>query len=107
MWRPHGYAPLRKMFDALETAFRRLIRPQDHLILLPVYDAGGTTDRAINSDRLVAALGSSRATYLTSYDAILDWLEQNQERFGGFAVTGARDPELPALATSINALVGD
>ena len=107
VWRPHGYAPLRKMFDALETVFRRLIRPQDHLILLPVYDAGGTTDRSINSDRLVAALGSSRATYLTSYDAILDWLEQHQERFGGFAVTGARDPELPALASSINALVGD
>ena len=107
VWRPHGYAPLRKMFDALKAAFQRLIRPQDHLILLPVYDAGGTTDRSINSDRLANALDPSCATYLPSYPAILEWLSQNHMRFGAFAVAGARDPELPALASSINALVGD
>ncbi|MBR4615257.1 MAG: hypothetical protein IKO55_06590, partial [Kiritimatiellae bacterium] len=43
VWRPHGYAPLRKMMDALAEMFDEVVRPQDKLLLLPVYDAGGTT----------------------------------------------------------------
>ena len=53
IWRPHGYAPLRKMMDALATMFAETVRPCDKLLLLPVYDAGGTTDRSINSDALL------------------------------------------------------
>ena len=58
IWRPHGYAPLRKMMDALAAMFAETIRPCDKLLLLPVYDAGGTTDRSVNSDELVAKIES-------------------------------------------------
>ena len=58
VWRPHGYAPLRKMMDALAAMFAETIRPCDKLLLLPVYDAGGTTDRSVNSDALVARIES-------------------------------------------------
>ena len=46
VWRPHGYAPLRKMLEGLAQAFAAVCRPQDTLLLLPVYDAGGTADNA-------------------------------------------------------------
>ena len=58
IWRPHGYAPLRKMVDALGKMFAETVRPQDKLLLLPVYDAGGTTDRSINSDALLERIAS-------------------------------------------------
>ena len=58
IWRPHGYAPLRKMMDALAAMFAETVRPQDKLLLLPVYDAGGTTDRSVNSDALLEKIGS-------------------------------------------------
>ena len=60
IWRPHGYAPLRKMMGALAAMFRETVRACDQLLLLPVYDAGGTTDRSVNSGDLAAAIRVGR-----------------------------------------------
>ena len=59
LWRPHGYGPLRKMMDALAEMFAETLRPQDRLVLLPVYDAGGTADRSVNSDALAEKISGS------------------------------------------------
>ena len=72
VWRPHGYAPLRKMLDALVEMFTSTIRPQDRLLVLPVYDAGGTADRSINSDALVARLGD-KAVAVGDFDEAYAW----------------------------------
>ncbi len=104
IWRPHGYAPLRKMKDALAAMFVETIRPQDHLLLLPVYDAGGTTDRSINSDALIAtvaqtnAAAGARVELVADLDAAFDWCAAHRGDFGCFVTCGARDPGLPVLA---------
>lgn len=104
IWRPHGYAPLRKMKDALAVMFAETIRPQDRLLLLPVYDAGGTTDRSINSDALVAAVAradaavGARVTLVADLDAAFDWCAAHRDAFGCLVTCGARDPGLPVLA---------
>ena len=104
IWRPHGYAPLRKMKDALVAMFAETIRPQDRLLLLPVYDAGGTTDRSINSDALVAAVAradaavGARVTLVADLDAAFDWCAAHRDAFGCLVTCGARDPGLPRLA---------
>lgn len=104
IWRPHGYAPLRKMCEALAAMFAETIRPQDRLLLLPVYDAGGTTDRSINSDALVAAIQrvdaavGARVVSVAGLDAAFDWCTAHQGDFGCFVTCGARDPGLPLLA---------
>ena len=104
IWRPHGYAPLRKMKDALAAMFAETIRPQDRLLLLPVYDAGGTTDRSINSDALVAAVAradaavGARVTLVADLDAAFDWCAAHRGAFGCLVTCGARDPGLPRLA---------
>ena len=100
VWRPHGYAPLRKMLDALAEMFSETMSAEDRLLLLPVYDAGGTTDRSINSDALAAKLSGNVVT-VPSLDAAFEWISVNRGGFAAFVTCGARDPELPALARRI------
>ena len=103
VWRPHGYAPLRKMLDALAEMFTSTIRPQDRLLVLPVYDAGGTADRSINSDALVARLGD-RAVAVSDFDEAYSWCRAHSGDFAAFAVCGARDPGLAPFARRLASL---
>ena len=98
VWRPHGYAPLRKMLEALAAMFRATLRPCDELLVLPVYDAGGTTDRSLNSDALVARLHASPVRFVDGLEAAEPHLRTHAPAFGALVVAGARDPGLPVLA---------
>lgn len=97
-WRPHGYAPLRKMLEALAAMFRATLRPCDELLVLPVYDAGGTTDRSLNSDALVARLNASPVRFVEGLEDAEAHLRTHAPAFGALVVAGARDPGLPVLA---------
>lgn len=102
VWRPHGYAPLRKMMDALADMFAETVRPCDKLLLLPVYDAGGTTDRSINSDQLVQKLSSKIPVELVAdLDQAYEWMAAHKSDYAAFVTCGARDPGLPGLARRI------
>jgi UDP-N-acetylmuramate--alanine ligase len=104
LWRPHGYGALRKMRTELAAALERTLRPGDRLWVLPVYDAGGTADRSMNSDALVARL---RSGGLRGVDLAADLAAGVEalaaEARGGdvAAVMGARDPDLPAAAREV------
>lgn len=100
LWRPHGYGPLEKMFDSLVTVFTETLRPADRLFLLPVFDAGGSASRAIDSRQLHKRLleNGVAAEWLPDHDAAV-------ARMGGLAepgdillTMGARDPDLPETA---------
>ncbi len=96
VWRPHGYGPLRKMMDALAETFREAIAVGARVALLPVYDAGGTADRSVNSDALAARVpGVDLAGDLDEAErALRGWAPG----VGALVVAGARDPGLPELA---------
>jgi len=98
VWRPHGYAPLRKMMDALAAMFNEVVRPCDALVLLPVYDAGGTADRSVNSDALLSRLAPEKAVCVRDIESAYAWIVAHHSRFSAFATCGARDPDLPVLA---------
>ena len=100
VWRPHGYGPLRKMLEPLAAAFRGVMRPQDALVLLPVYDAGGTADRSVNSDALAALLGDAPGTVklVSNLEEAEEYLRARADAFGAIVTAGARDPGLPVLA---------
>lgn len=98
VWRPHGYAPLRKMLEALAAMFRATLRSCDELLVLPVYDAGGTTDRSLNSDALVARLNASPVRFVEGLEDAETHLRTHAPAFGALVVAGARDPGLPVLA---------
>lgn len=103
VWRPHGYAPLRKMLEGLAAMFNATVRPCDRLLLLPVYDAGGTTDRSLNSDALLARLTcpAEATPDLAAAEARLCALARPGTAVATF---GARDPGLPALARRLSGL---
>ena len=107
IWRPHGYAPLRKMMDALAAMFAETVRPCDKLLLLPVYDAGGTTDRSVNSDALLTEVekrggGGRQCAFVPDLDAAYDWCAAHKGDFAAFVTCGARDPGLPVLAKRLS-----
>ena len=107
IWRPHGYAPLRKMMDALAEMFAETVRPCDKLLLLPVYDAGGTTDRSVNSDELLRRIqtikqSGNQTIQVADLDAAYAWCAAHKGEYAAFVTCGARDPGLPVLAKRLS-----
>ena len=100
VWRPHGYGPLRKMLEPLAAMFRDVMRPQDALVLLPVYDAGGTADRSVNADALAARLADAPGVVelVSDLKEAESFLRARVDAFGAIVTAGARDPGLPVLA---------
>jgi UDP-N-acetylmuramate--alanine ligase len=103
VWRPHGYGPLGKMMEDLVAMFVRVVRPGDRLLILPVYDMGGTADRRITGETLVTRLtarGVPTQTVATLEDA--DAAMRAAAAPDTALVTfGARDPGLARLAARL------
>lgn len=97
VWRPHGYAPLRKMLEGLAGMFNAVVRPCDRLLLLPVYDAGGTADRSVRSEDLLARL-TCPAEGVGTLEAAAERLRALARPGTALAFFGARDPGLNAWA---------
>jgi UDP-N-acetylmuramate--alanine ligase len=104
-WRPHGFRPLREMMEPLTDAFAQVCRAEDKLWILPVYDAGGTTDRSVNSDALVARLRARgvAAAPADSCEALGGELARAARAGDTILVMGARDPQLPVFAREMAA----
>ena len=100
VWRPHGYGPLRAMMDGLVAMFARVCRPQDRLLLLPVYDMGGTADRSVRSENLVENLVARQvqAQLVATLEEAEKLLRVAAAPGVALVTFGARDPGLPRLA---------
>jgi len=108
IWRPHGFRPLTSMMDELANMFAEVCTSSDRVYILPVYDAGGTADRTINSDALVDKLQARNVpARFVGDQARLVAIVSGDARPGDVVVTmGARDPDLPVLARSILSEIG-
>lgn len=103
-YQPHGYGPTRFFADALVETFRKGLRPGDHLLLAPIYDAGGTADRSIRSEDLIARLAAP---------GVHAWVPPTREEAAialaaarpgdRIVVMGARDDTLPLFARRLAA----
>ena len=104
-WRPHGFGPLRAMLEPLTEAFAAVCRAGDKLWLLPVYDAGGTADRTVNSDALAARLRARGVAVelAAGYEALGAEMARAARAGDTILVMGARDPELPGFARKMAA----
>lgn len=104
VFQPHGYAPTRLMKEGYVEAFSQGLRPGDHLAVLPIYYAGGTTSKDISSGDIaeaVAARGKS-AEAVESRGKILEDLG----RCRNYVVFGARDESLGEFAREIAGRLG-
>jgi len=101
-YQPHGYGPTRFFADALVETFHAGLRPGDHLLLAPIYDAGGTADRSIRSEDLagrLTALGVNASVPPTREDAAHALADARPG--DRIVVMGARDDTLPLFARTL------
>ena len=108
VYQPHGFGPTRFLKDEYVATFRAVFMPGDALYLLPIYYAGGTTDKNISSDDIVAGLGAAAfaAKAVRDRDELLASLKADARPGDCVIIMGARDPSLPALVRRAVALFG-
>ncbi len=97
IWRPHGFGPLAAMQQPLTDVFRELACSGDTLYVLPVYYAGGSTNRVLTAEQFAASLQTVGvpAVYAPDYDFLLRDVPQRWRPGGVLLCMGARDPDLP------------
>ena len=99
IYQPHGFGPTRLMKNGYIRVFSENLRDSDHLVLLPIYYAGGTAAKDISSKDLSKGISSSGRS--------VQVIEDRTEIFGmigkwdSYVVFGARDDSLSALAEAI------
>ncbi len=99
IFQPHGYGPTRLMKKGYIETFAENLRDSDHLVLLPIYYAGGTTSKDISSRDItdeIQVMGKSAET-IEDRGSILDI----PGRWDSYVVFGARDDSLSDLAEEI------
>jgi len=97
VFQPHGYGPLGFMRDAFREALPEILRPEDELVLLPVYYAGGSTSFSPTSEEVAAeyAAAGLPVSAVPTREAAAAQILGSASTCGGVLVLGARDPSLP------------
>ena len=99
-FQPHGYGPLKQMGRELADSFLANLHSGDHLLICDPAYFGGTVDKSIGADTLVAMIGA-QAEYIATRDACGDRLITLAKRGDRIIVMGARDDTLSAFAQSL------
>jgi UDP-N-acetylmuramate--alanine ligase len=101
IFQPHGFGPTRMMRREYVETFVHNLRESDHLVLLPIFYAGGDVQKDISSNDLadeIRAGGKSVEISENRSDFI--------KRLGGYktyVIFGARDESLSSFAGDIAA----
>ena len=101
VFQPHGYGPTRFMLRELAGAFSGALRRRDILIGLPIYDAGGTADRSIETADLLGRVRGPHCLSVANRAAALHEICARARPGDTVAVMGARDDSLSRFARSI------
>ncbi len=103
VWRPHGYGPLALMRGELMEVFARHVRPEDMIIIMSAYFAGGTANREVTARMLADDLsrGGLPARYVENYGELLPVLLKSAAAGDAVLLMGARDPDLPVFVRSL------
>ena len=102
-FQPHGYGPLRQMGAELAETFARELGPEDRTILSdPVY-YGGTTDKSVGSDKIVAMIRAAggQAEHIPARQDCGARIVELAREGDRVVVMGARDDTLTKFAEGI------
>ena len=99
-FQPHGYGPLKQMGRELADSFIANLQPEDHLIISDPAYFGGTVDRTVGSDALVAMIGA-QAEHIADRAGCGDRLVSLARSGDRIVVMGARDDTLSLFAQSL------
>jgi len=99
-FQPHGFGPLKQMGRELADSFIANMTPEDHLLVSDPAYFGGTVDRSVGADALVAMIGAQAEHIPARADCgtRLLALAQPGDRI---VVMGARDDTLSIFAAGL------
>ncbi|HAK87871.1 MAG TPA: hypothetical protein DHV16_03640 [Nitrospiraceae bacterium] len=98
IFQPHGFAPTRMMKNEYIAAFAENLRDTDHLILLPIFYAGGTVAKDISSTDLADGIRTKgKSVEVINRNEVLKRLNE----WNNYIVMGARDETLSDFAKKI------
>jgi UDP-N-acetylmuramate--alanine ligase len=108
VYQPHGFGPTRFLKDEYITTFRTVFRQNDSLYLLPIYYAGGTTQKNISSEDIIQGVDpvAFSAQAVRDREELLIKLHADAKPEDCVLIMGARDPSLPALVKKIVEMFG-
>jgi UDP-N-acetylmuramate--alanine ligase len=104
IFQPHGYGPTRMMKDEYIAALSQGLRQGDHLILLPIFYAGGTAQKDISSRDLAEGIKKNGKSVEVIDDR--NKIIKNLDKWNNYVIMGARDETLSDLARLIALLLG-
>ncbi len=99
-FQPHGFGPLKLMARELAEAFIANMKPDDRLLISDPAYFGGTVDRSVGADALVAMIGL-QAEHVAQRADCGDRLIDSARPGDRIVVMGARDDTLSLFATDV------
>ncbi len=114
IYQPHGFGPTRFLKNEYAATFKEVLRPADTLCLLPIYYAGGTAVKDIESKDIIELMGNVpfKTVAADGRDDVINIIKEsistNNNGAGDDAVLlmGARDPSLSQFARRIVEALG-
>ena len=100
IFQPHGFGPTRLMKQGYIDAFVNNLREADHLILLPIFYAGGTSVKDISSEDLFNEIKAAGRSVEVLHERSL--LFSRIQEWNAYVVFGARDDSLADFAREIS-----
>jgi UDP-N-acetylmuramate--alanine ligase len=99
IFQPHGFGPTRLMKQGYIDVFIKNLCREDHLILLPIYYAGGTSTKDISSEDLSNEIKKAGKSVEVLYER--SSLFNRTKQWNTYVVFGARDESLADFAREI------
>jgi UDP-N-acetylmuramate--alanine ligase len=99
IFQPHGFGPARLLKKEYIETLARKLRPDDHLIMLPIFYAGGSSVKDISSEDLCREIriAGKGAEVLPERSLLFGRLDE----WDTYIVFGARDESLSDFAREI------
>lgn len=101
IFQPHGYGPLKFMLNEFADSFNSQLRPIDTVIILKIYDSGGSADRTIHSNDLLNLIETKNKFYMEKHVDVIDYFKTQKSNALTWVVTGARDELLRNLNAAL------
>ena len=102
-FQPHGYGPLRFMHEELAEKVTDTLREKDCFVMSDVYYAGGTVNRDIGSEVVIAAIQQNKknALLVTNRSRLPAIFKSMVQPGDVILMMGARDPSLSDFAAEV------
>ncbi|KMQ50895.1 UDP-N-acetylmuramate--alanine ligase [Chitinispirillum alkaliphilum] len=109
LYQPHGFGPTNFLKHDYAQMFKSALTDKDHLLLLPIYYAGGSAVMNIESNDLIKLMEPIRfkASAPVDRESALSYLHKHTKSGDCVLLMGARDPSLAAYAKKITQLVNN